>query len=95
MTRDYQEVTAARRSRLAPDAKAHREVFEQTYDIARQIIELRERHGLTQAELAVRSGIDQGDISRIERGATSPTARTLKRIAEALGAELRFVELTS
>lgn len=95
MTRDYQEVTAARRARLASDAKAHREVFEQTYDIAMQIIELRERHGLTQAELAERSGIDQGDISRIERGATSPTARTLKRIADALGAELRLVELTS
>ena len=32
-----------------------------------QIIELRERHGLTQADLAERCGIDQGDISRIER----------------------------
>lgn len=95
MTRDYQDVTAARRGRLAPDAKAHREVFKQAYDIAMQVIELRERHGLTQAELAERSGIDQGDISRIERGATSPTARTLKRIAAALGAELRLVERTT
>ncbi|MCB1257405.1 MAG: helix-turn-helix transcriptional regulator [Microthrixaceae bacterium] len=94
MRRDYQEVIAARRARLSPDAKAHREVFEQTYGIAMQVIELRERHGLTQAELAERSGIDQCDISRIERGATSPRTRTLKRIAAALGAELRLVEIT-
>lgn len=54
-----------------------------------QVIELREKQGLTQAELATRCGIDQADISRIERGATSPTARTLQRIAEALGADIR------
>ncbi len=94
MTSNYQNVTAARRERLSPEAKAHREVFEQGYDIAMQVIELRERHGLTQSELAGRCGIDQADISRIERGATSPTARTLQRIAEAMGAELRLVELT-
>jgi transcriptional regulator with XRE-family HTH domain len=45
-----------------------------------QIIELRERHGLTQAELAERCGIDQGELSRIERGSTSPTARTRPRL---------------
>lgn len=48
-------------------------------------------HGFTQAELAERCGIDQGDISRIERGSTSPTARTLQRIAEALDADVRLV----
>ena len=29
MARNYQDVTAARRERLPPDAKAQREVFEQ------------------------------------------------------------------
>lgn len=95
MTRDYQEVTAARRARLSPDAKAHREVFEQTYNIAMQVVELRERQGLTQAELAERCGIDQRDIGRVERGAANPTARTLQRIAAALGADVRLVEITS
>ncbi len=91
MARNYQDVTASRRERLSPEAKAHREVFEQAYDIAVQIIGLRERHGLTQGELAERCGIDQGDISRIERGSTSPTARTLQRIAEALDSDVRLV----
>ena len=39
--------------------------------------------------------MDQGDISRIERGATNPTARTLQRIAEALDADLRLVARAS
>jgi ribosome-binding protein aMBF1 (putative translation factor) len=95
MARSYDDVTAARRERLSPDSKAHREVFEQAYDIATQVIELRERHGLTQAELAERCGIDQGDISRIERGSTSPTARTLQRIAEALDSDVRLVQRTA
>lgn len=95
MTHNYQDVIATRRERLAPGAKTHGEVFEQAYGIAMQIIELRERNGLTQAELAERSGIDQGDISRIERGSTSPTARTLQRIAEALDADFRLVARAS
>jgi ribosome-binding protein aMBF1 (putative translation factor) len=91
MARNYKDVTVARRERLSHAAKGQREVFEDAHDIAVQIIELRERQGLTQAELAERCGIDQADISRIERGSTSPTARTLRRIAEALDADLRLV----
>jgi ribosome-binding protein aMBF1 (putative translation factor) len=67
-------------------------VFERVYSIASQVIALRERGGLTQADLAERTGIDQADISRIERGSANPTERTLSRIGDALGAELRFVE---
>jgi ribosome-binding protein aMBF1 (putative translation factor) len=95
MARSYRDSTAARRSRVAPAAGADRAVFEQAYDVAMQVVELREKHGLTQAQLAVLSGIDQGDISRIERGATSPTARTLQRVADALGADLRLVARSS
>jgi transcriptional regulator with XRE-family HTH domain len=70
-------------------------VFEQAYDIALQVIELREKQGLTQAELAARCGMDQADISRIERGSTSPTTRTLQRIANALAADVRLIERAS
>jgi transcriptional regulator with XRE-family HTH domain len=79
------------RARLAPESVVQRAVFERAYDIALQVISLREKHGLTQAQLAERCGNDQGDISRIERGSTSPTARTLLRIAEALDADVRLV----
>jgi len=56
---------------------------------------LRERHELSQAELAERCGMDQCDISRIERGTTSPTTRTLQRIAEVLDADVRLVARAS
>ncbi len=95
MARTYNEISESRQSRLSSEARAQQEVFEKAYDIALQFIELREKHGLTQAQLAERCGIDQGDISRIERGSTSPTARTLKRIAEALDADVRLVARAS
>ena len=95
MARTYEQATERRRARLGADADAQAAVLAQAYDIAVQIVELRERHGLTQAELAERCGIDQGDISRIERGATSPTARTLQRIAEVLHADVRLVARAS
>lgn len=91
MPKNYEEISAARRGRLDPSAVAAGEVFEKAYDIAMQIVALREKAGLTQVELAERCGISQADISRIERGATSPTAKTLQRIAEALDAEVRLV----
>lgn len=91
MPKSYEEISAARRARLDPSAAAAREVFEKAYDIAMQVIALREKAGLTQVELAERCGISQADISRIERGATSPTTKTLQRIAEALDAEVRLV----
>jgi ribosome-binding protein aMBF1 (putative translation factor) len=92
MARGYREIADERRARLAPEGLEQRKVFEQAYDVAIQLIELREKHGLTQAQLAERCGMDQGDISRIERGSTSPTSRTLQRIADALDADLRVVE---
>ena len=76
----------------SPEASAARAVFDQAYGVARQVIELREKHHLTQVELAEKTGLPQAQISRIERGAVSPTSATLAKIAEALGADLRLVE---
>lgn len=91
MARSYEEYAAVRRAGLSPEGRRMAEVFARAYDIAVQVIALRQSHGLTQAELAERCGIDQADISRIECGSTTPTARTLQRIADALDADLRLV----
>jgi DNA-binding XRE family transcriptional regulator len=95
MPTSYEELSADRRARVEPSAAAAHGAFEKAYDIAMQIIALREKAGLTQVELAEQTGISQADISRIERGATSPTAKTLRRIAEALNAEVRLVAKTA
>ena len=49
----------------------------------------RERQGLTLAQLAKRSGIDKGAISKLETGRhANPTVDTLSRIAAGLGMSL-------
>lgn len=58
--------------------------------------EARDAAGLTQDELAARSGVAQATISSLERGTrTNPTIDTVARLAEALGiapSGLRFSE---
>ena len=44
--------------------------------------------GISQKELASRTGIDQSDISKIERGVANPSVALLDRIASALGGRL-------
>ena len=46
------------------------------------------KKGLSQKELSDLTGIDQSDISRIERGIANPSVNTLNRIAKALDAKL-------
>ena len=44
--------------------------------------------GISQKQLAAITGIDQSDISKIERGIANPSISTLERIAKALGGQL-------
>ena len=52
------------------------------------VLRARAQRGLSQKELAALTGIDQSDISRIERGVANPSIQTLQRIADALGGRL-------
>ena len=51
----------------------------------------RAKKGLSQKELSALSGIDQSDLSRIERGTANPSVNTLSRIAQALDAKLTIL----
>jgi ribosome-binding protein aMBF1 (putative translation factor) len=90
MARSYAEASANRRARLPIAALSDGVVFGQTYRLAVQVMERRELLGLTQIDLALKSGIDQGDISRIERGSRSE--RTLVRLSDVLGAKWQTVD---
>lgn len=48
----------------------------------------RRRHGVTQAELALRAGTSQSAISRIERDRISPSVETLRDLLHLLGEDL-------
>jgi ribosome-binding protein aMBF1 (putative translation factor) len=91
MAVSYKKASAERRANVSDAGAVQSRVFEGAFAVAMQVVELREKHGLTQVQLAERSGIDQGDISRIERGSAMPNEKTLIRIADALNADLRLV----
>ena len=57
--------------------------------IGEAVMSARAEKGFTQKELAKASGINQADISKIEKGVANPTVTTLKRIASALEMKLQ------
>ena len=73
-----------------PQLKAEWDAMEPEYAIVQAIIDARKRGGLTQKELADRSGINQADISRIERGVGNPSLRTIKRLASSMGMTVKL-----
>ena len=59
------------------------------YEVLKLLVEARCELGLSQSELARRTGIKQPNISRLERGMCSPTLDTLAALAHGLGKELK------
>jgi putative transcriptional regulator len=53
-----------------------------------RIKEVRKRKGLRQADLALKIGIFQSELSEIETGLRKPNVYLAKRIARALGVSL-------
>lgn len=62
-----------------------RDVFE---EIRNQIIKTRTDLGITQKELAIKAGLTQANVSKIEKGISRPTIETLIKLARALGRQL-------
>ena len=73
-----------------PDFKAEYELLQPEHAIIQAIIDARKQSGLTQKELSERTGIAQGDISRIEKGNANPSLRTLQRLATGMGMKLKI-----
>lgn len=67
--------------------------LEQEVQIGQRIRDLREARAITQVELHELAEVDAITISNIERGKQKPSARTLRKLARALGVEV--MELTS
>jgi DNA-binding XRE family transcriptional regulator len=74
-----------------PEGRAELDEFRRQFARANQLIELRRAHNMTQQELADATGIQQADISRIERGAANPTAATLDRLGAPFGMHVGWV----
>jgi len=76
-----------------PELRAEYEALEPEFEIVRAMLIARRDAGLTQTQLAAKTGIDQSDISRIESGDANPSLNTLKRLAAGMDMKLKLVFL--
>lgn len=73
-----------------PEFKKEYDALEPEFEIIQAMIDARKDAGLTQQELAQRTGIAQSDISKLERGNANPSLRTLRRLAAGMGKKLHI-----
>ena len=73
-----------------PEVRAEYDALEPEFAIIQAIIDARKNTGLTQKQLSERTGIAQGDISRLENGNANPSLGTLKRLAAAMDMTLKI-----
>ena len=60
------------------------------HSVGEALANARTHIGISQTELSKRTGIDQSDISKIERGIANPSISTLDRLAKAMGLSLKI-----
>ncbi len=72
-----------------PAFKAEYEALEPEFAIIQAMIDTRKNRGMTQKQLAEKTGIAQGDISKLENGSANPSLRTLQRLASGMGMKLK------
>jgi transcriptional regulator with XRE-family HTH domain len=73
-----------------PEFKKEYEALESEYIIIQAIIDARKQNNLTQEQLSELTGIDQADISKIERGVSNPTLKLLRKLADGMGMDLKI-----
>jgi ribosome-binding protein aMBF1 (putative translation factor) len=92
----YHDRRLARRLKEDPEFRAEfqrqRREIAQIDSIVRQLDELRERAGMSKAELARAIGKEPSSIRRLFTADVNPELKTVAAIADALGAEVRVVD---
>ena len=73
-----------------PDFRRAWDALEPEFSLIEQVIALRLQQGLTQAQLAKRAGTKQPSIARLESGRGRPNLTFLKRVADALDANVEI-----
>lgn len=73
-----------------PNFKKEYEALEAEFAIVQAIINARKHSGLTQGQLAEKTGIAQSDISKLENGNSNPSLRTLQRLASGINMQLKI-----
>ena len=74
-----------------PEFRQAYDALENEFAIARELMRVRVRAGLTQAELAHQMKTTQSAIARVESGKSFPSLSTLARFSEATGEKITVV----
>ena len=91
---DFDEVVREARAKYTPEELAKEpeliERADEQLELAELVYNMRTGAGMTQQELAEKTGSSQPFISAVERGARIPTYATVHRFARATGNRLRI-----
>ena len=70
------------------DVQTEYDALADEFELISKLLKMRTAAGLTQEELAVRMGTKKSNISRLEKGNTNPSLKTLRKYAQACGYEI-------
>lgn len=73
-----------------PEFRKEWEALQPERAIMQAMIDARQKTGMTQKQLADRTGIAQSDISKLENGGGNPSLKTLQRLATGMGMVLHI-----
>ena len=73
-----------------PEFKSEYDALTPEFSIVQAMIDARKTSGLTQKQLAEKTGIAQADISKLESGNANPSLRTLQRLAAGMGMQVKI-----
>ncbi len=88
MMRNFQETLSEQLNDA--DFKKEYDRLQPEFAIIQAMLDARKASGLTQTDLAKRTGIAQADISKLENGNANPSLRTLQRLADGMGMKLKL-----
>lgn len=70
------------------DVKQAYDALESEFALIDSLLSMRQKAGLTQEQLAERMGTQKGNISRLEKGNSNPSWKTLEKYAHACGFDI-------
>ncbi|MEO9589408.1 MULTISPECIES: helix-turn-helix transcriptional regulator [Marinobacter] len=73
-----------------PEVRKEYDALEEEFSLIDQLITMRTKAGLTQEDVAKKLGTNKSNISRLERGKSNPSWRTLNKYAAACGYTVRL-----
>lgn len=87
---NFDKYVDKRQGNLSAEAMVAKKVFSGAYTLSAALFEIRQLKSMSQLRLAELSGVQQGDISRIENGSKLPSMPTLFKLLDAMGVTVKF-----